>query len=55
MNQVFDETHSDLAPKTSYVVRMQMHKIKVRISVIRTVALQVPPKVNIHYQNGGCC
>lgn len=52
MNQIFDETHSDLAPKKSYVIRMQMHKIKVRISIIRTVALQVG-KINIHHQNGG--
>ena len=52
LNQIFDETHSDLAPKKSYVIRMQMHKIKVRISIIRTVALQVG-KINIHHQNGG--
>ena len=39
-SQIFDETHSNLTSKKKmYVIRMEIHKLKVRMSIIRMAVL----------------
>lgn len=40
LSQIFDETHSNLTSnKQLYVIRMEIHKLKVRMSIIRMAVL----------------